>query len=137
MSMDFMISISLDATYNKKNIIKILERGAKKGFRYFDHVEGYSYGNSPEIDPGVAANKILKALVEKIEYGPNVFTILENETHAQLWFYMSDEKTIGFSVGAFGGMRKKGYYIDFAHYIRTFLDIVEDFPVLELKTDMF
>ena len=136
MSNSYSIEIKLDALYDKENISEILERGIRKGFIYYDHEAGVRYLNAPILNASSAAEKVIKDLNEKSEYGPNVYALIEPENSAHLYFYET-EGSIEFHVGVFSYPRKKGYYIDFDHYIRMFLDIVEDFPILELKTNMF
>ena len=134
--MNYSIEIKLDASYSKENITKILERGKLKNFIYYAQTEESECSGMPIINAEEAANRAMKALIEKSEYGPDVYAIIEPENSAHLYFY-EIEGLIEFGVGVFSYPQKKGYYIDFAHYIRMFLDIVEDFPILELKTDMF
>ena len=137
MSMYYSIEMKLHAECNEKNVETILEKGAQKGFRYYDEIG--EVRDSPGIlDSKTTAQKIIKAQVNKPELGPCVHTILDVATYenAFLWFQQSDDGYLAFHMGAFGCPKKKGYFIDFAYYIRLCLDLCEDFPVLELKTTM-
>jgi len=137
MSMDYAIAIKLHTECNENNITAILEKGAQKGFRYYDEI-GEMQENPNILDVRTTAKKIIKAQENKPELGPCVYTILDIATYenAFLWFQQSDDGYLMFRMAAFGCPKKKGYFIDFAYYIRLCLDLCEDFPVLELKTTM-
>jgi len=137
MSMDYVIKIKMDASYDKINIYKILERGALKKFVYYDQVFGELYKDASKINAESAANKIITAYDNKTEGGPAVFTLIDSESDVHLWFYKSESGWLEFCIGSFGLPKKKGYYIDFAYYLRMFLDLCEDFPILEVKAEMF
>lgn len=134
--MDYGIAIKLDTNYKKESILKILERGKLKGFIYYDQINYEKYIDTPIINSIETANKIMAAYEKNIDGGPAVFSLLEGDTNATLWFY-NREGVLEFFAGSLGCPKKKGFYIDFAYYTKMFLDLVEDFPVLEIKTEMF
>ncbi len=136
MSKDYSIKITLETAFNEFNIQKILKKGSNKGFKYYDHVWGERYENSPLLDAAGATQKIIKARINNLEEGPCVYSVLEKDSNAHFYFYESEDGYLEFHIGAFGCPKKKGYWIDFAYYIRMFLDLCEDFPILELKTTM-
>ena len=134
MSLSYVIKIKLDALYTEENIKKILERGAFKGFIYYDQITFEKYSDIPVINPKQAAHKIMNAYKAKKE--PVVYTTLDKELEADFWFYETADEWLEFQVNG-AGIIKKDFYIDFAYYIRLFLDLCDDFCVLELRTESF
>jgi hypothetical protein len=137
MSNIYSIDIKLATECNKDNIATILEKGAQKGFKYYDEI-GEIKETPGILDAKQVAQKIIKAYVIKPEYGPCASTTLDGgyDTNAGFWFYKLDDGCLEFHMGDFGCPKKKGYFIDFAYYIRLCLELCEDFPILELKTTM-
>lgn len=137
MSILYSISITLDAEYNNITIRNILEKGRAKGFIYYDNILDQYNDNPSTIQPEDAAHKLIQAQELSLELGPRILTILDQDgDNASIWFYKKDNYTIEVDISAFGCPRRKGMFLDFAYYIRMLLDLCEDFPVMELKTDM-
>jgi hypothetical protein len=134
MSRNYSIQFKLNAFYNETNIQKILQRGLENGFKYYDHIWGEKYEDAPILDAKRATEKVMKSLYDEMDGGPCVYTTFQKESVAFLWFYKSEEGGLEFHVGGFGGIRKKEHYMDFSYYVKFFLDLCEDFTILELKT---
>jgi hypothetical protein len=134
MSLDYTIKIKLDALYSEENILKILKRGASKGFIYYDQITLEQYLNVPVVSPKQAAGKIINAYKAKLE--PSVYASLGDIFSIHFWFYETDDEWLEFHISG-AGIIKKNFYIDFAYYIRFYLDLCDDFCVLELKTETF
>ncbi len=137
MSKDYSIKVTLDVAFNENNIQKILLRGLDKNFEYYDHILGERYKNSPLLDVRGATQKIIKARINNLEEGPCVYAVFEKNSSVHLCFYESEDGYLEFDAASFGGIRKKGHYIDFAYYIKCFLDLCDDFPVLGLRTNIY
>ena len=134
--MYYSISIKLHAECNKDNIAKILERGAQKGFRYYDEIGEIKTGSQELLDTKTIAQKIIDAHVTKPEYGPWVKTILEGDSSAFLGFRKTDDGFLEIDMGGIGCAKKKIYFIDFDYYIRMCLDLCTDFQILEVRTTL-
>lgn len=136
MSIVYSIEVKLDVSYSKDIVCKILAKGKNKGFIYYDKIINQDIDNPLPILPEEAAVKLIQAQELLLDLGPRVLTILGGDDNASLWFYKNDDGTINIDMGAFGCPRKKGNYIDFSYYIRMMLDLCDDFPIIELKTNM-
>lgn len=135
MSISFGINIKIMADYNEKNIKTILENGLQKKFVYFSH-NPESVDNE-KIDITTATDNIIHAYQTNYEYGPAVYVFLTQDSTASLWFYKTNEGYILFSIGAFSGAQKKDSLLDFGYYVPLFLELCNEFPIIEVKTDMF
>lgn len=138
MSILYSIEIKLDAKCNEDDIATILERGAQKGFRYYDRIGEIRDREAALLDVRTTAKKIVEAYETKPELGPCVYTVFSNndpDENFRLWFYKKDG-FLKLYMGSFGCPRRKEYLIDFAYYVRLCLDLVEDFQIMEVRTTM-
>lgn len=133
MTRDYEIRFRLNANYSETNIISILKKGTIKNFIYFDYEIAKLYADAPIINAQGAARKVINALQQNTEGGPAVYVCLESSTYAHLWFYKTDENLLEFVVGVFSSPKMKEDSIDFAYYIRMFLDLCDDFALLEVR----
>jgi len=141
MSRNFSVDLTLIATHNNKNILKILETGRKIGFTYYDHEIAKTYEDSPIITPSQTLKKILNAAEFELEDGPTVFINCGDSNFGFLSFH-DDNHLLKCS---FWGMRpiiRKTFEeniveIDFEFYIQLMLKLCHGFAIKHIELGEF
>jgi hypothetical protein len=83
-----------------------------------------------------AAEKIVNVEKNNLDDTPSVYTNIDDTT-AFLSFYKDEEWGLRFHIYGFGSPKRRDFHIDFSYYLKLFLDLCEDFMVMEVKTKFF
>lgn len=135
MSLGYSVVAKLNANYQESHIRDILRRGAELGIGYHDFSLGLMSYSSPELEINEATRLVLKGAPDDL----HCLTISVQETYATLHF-LNDEGYLLIMFSGLSHLWSKKYFdgdegIDIARYVKTLLDLVDNFRVLELRVE--
>lgn len=141
MSIDYSVNLTLYATYNEENILKILQKGSSLGWIFYDQILGELYEEAPILNAEQALQKILRAIKEDIEGGPTVYVKFANPGYAHLSF-LEENKFLRCDLFGISYLRRKDFEenfhgIDFAFYIKLMLDLCNNFLLKKIEIDEY
>lgn len=134
MSVDYSVATTLIAKYTQENIKKFVDAALQKGFIFITTI---SMNESRILNEEEAIHYLYER-----SRNHDIFVYIKKtyETYAHLISISNDEDgrlTIYLDLDP---MKYKEYndykYVDFDHYIKYLLDLVEDFPIHSFKSEI-
>ena len=137
MSKSYNIEIKLRADYSREDIAKIIQRGLDAHATFYNEISVPDNGKYLSLNSTL--DRIFNESRDKQDFGPRLCMFYKNE-----WFFLFfySQEGVNLYVGYPGvpshmKIYKDSEQIDFSYYIKVLLDLVEDFPVHALKTEIW
>lgn len=142
MSLYYSCKVNLKTHYNQETLLKLLERGKRLGFIYFNL---QSYSGDLDISTDMSAKEALNYLIsgeatrkDDINFPKNL-TIQYDDTIFTLKFYGSDYSvSLNFFVleNPWKKICDSDEYIDFGRYVKLWINMCDDFCIYKIETSI-
>ena len=135
----YSINMILDAEYSQTNIATILQRASNLGCLYFQFLAESLFEGKRALDAQEVALRIYKAYqIRESQY----VNIKIQDAYATIAFYKTETGYLHFYfeedavrwVKKFIGVADE-YSFDYVRYLRLLLKMIEDFALIELRTN--
>lgn len=137
MSKHYIISAMLDVGKNSESIEKILNKGHNQGWIYFKFIPDiWNIG----FEKPLTAKQAAVSIFEKNKYDLYCLTVQIKDTYATL-HYLPDYPSLVLMIGELSDNWSRKFdgvdEIDIPRYTKVFVELIEDFQILELEVEQY
>lgn len=135
MSVSYSIFAMLDAEKDRESIEKILEKGHRQGWIYYKFILGkWNVDSEP-----LTLKEAVDAILEDIEHGLHCLDVQIKDTYATFFFVKKGYSRLALMIGSLSPVWSRKFNdeeeIDIPRYTKAFLDLIDDFQILELQVE--